>query len=186
MKPKTRYFSIIIWCLIFLFMGTVLTFPRWIKIFYPQPHSEIVFSAAYKYDIDPYLVFAIVRAESKYQTSAQSPVGARGLMQIMPDTGKWIAEQQGMQEFDPNTLHDPEVNIALGCWYLADLSREFDQRLPLVIAAYNAGRGNVAEWLLQGIWDGNPDELDKIPYEETRTYVENVLKNYEAYRAIYK
>jgi len=186
LKPSTRKrFSLIFWSFILLFVFFVATFPRWISHFYPQPHKNVVFSAAYEYDVDPYLVFAVIRAESKYQEGACSAAGARGLMQIMPDTAAWIAEQQGIAGFEAQQLHDPEVNIRFGCWYLANLSREFDGRLPLIIAAYNAGRGRVKEWVLQEQWDGEAASLQNIPYAETRSYVENVLKNYQAYRAIY-
>ena len=137
-------------------------------------------------DVDPYLVFAIIRAESKYQNTAQSSVGARGLMQIMPETGRWIAEQQGIQDFYPESLHDPETNIRLGCWYLSYLNREFNGNTPMVVAAYNAGRGKLKEWVVNGQWDGSPETIDNIPFQETRLYVKNVLKNYEAYQAIYK
>jgi len=182
---KTK-FSAIMWLSIIIFLAVVLTFPKWISLFYPEPHRNLVFSAAYEYKVDPYLVFAIIRAESKYQNGAESPAGARGLMQIMPETARWIAEQQGISDFDPDSLHDPETNIRFGCWYLADLNREFDGRTPLVVAAYNAGRGKLNEWMTEEKWDGSPNSIEKIPFRETRLYVKSVLKNYEAYQAIYK
>lgn len=177
--------SKLLWIAILVFMALLLTFPKWITYFYPQPHKEIVFTQAKEQGIDPYLVFAIMRAESKYVDTAESPVGAKGLMQIMPDTAQWIAKQRGMGAFDPDLLHDPRVNISLGCWYLADLSREFDGQLPLVVAAYNAGRGRVSEWQAAGVWNGKAETLDNIPFQETRNYVKNVLNNYEAYQIIY-
>lgn len=181
-RPKL---SKALWIVILLFMALLFTFPRWITYFYPQPHKEIVFTQAKEQGVDPYLVFAIMRAESKYEDTAESPVGAKGLMQIMPDTAQWIAKQRGMGTLDPALLHDPQVNITLGCWYLADLSKEFDGQLPLVVAAYNAGRGRVNEWRAAGIWDGRAEKLDSIPFQETRNYVKNVLGNYEAYQIIY-
>lgn len=187
MKHSTRKkLFTTLWIGIIIFLAIVLTFPKWITVFYPQPHRNIVFSAAYEFNVDPYLVFAIIRAESKYQNAARSPAGALGLMQIMPETGKWIAKQQGVENFSPDSLHNPQINIRYGCWYLADLSKEFDGRIPLVVAAYNAGRGTLKEWLVNGQWDGSPETIDKIPFEETRIYVKNVLQNYEAYQAIYK
>ena len=187
MKRKARNkYSVILWLFILLFLAVVITFPKWIIIFYPEPHRDIVFSSAYEYGVDPYLVFAIIRAESKFESSAESPVGARGLMQIMPDTARWIALQHGIENFDTAELHQPQINIDFGCWYLAKLNQEFDHGLPLVIAAYNnAGEGNVGQWKESGEWDGNPKNLDNIPFAETRKYVKNVLQNYEAYLAIY-
>ena len=185
-KKKKKRFSISLWVSILLFLLVVLSFPQWISYFYPQPHRDIVFDTAYENQVDPYLVFAIIRAESKYQPTARSPVGARGLMQIMPETAAWIAEQKGISGFEAEQLNKPALNISFGCWYLNSLNQEFEGELPLVIAAYNAGRGKVKEWRVQGIWDGDAGKIDKIPFEETRNYVKIVLKNYEAYRAIYQ
>ncbi len=181
---KKNRLSAVVWLTILLFLAIVLTFPQWITIFYPQPHRDLVFATAQEHKIDPYLVFAIIRAESKYQTTAESPVGARGLMQIMPETAEWIAQQNNIEDFKLEELHDPEINIKFGSWYIANLMQEY-QELPLAVAAYNAGRGKVGSWIEENIWDGNPEELEKIPFAETREYVRNVLKNYEAYRAIY-
>lgn len=183
-KPRGRL-SAILWILVLVFMAVIITFPKWITAFYPQPNRDIVFSEAYESNVDPYLVFAIIRAESKFQTSAESPAGARGLMQIMPETAQWIAEQQGITDYSTIDLHDPQDNIQFGCWYLSDLMREFDEQVPLVAAAYNAGRGTVRGWMDSGQWNGDPHQLDQIPFEETRQYVKNVLKNYEAYQEIY-
>ena len=186
MKPTAkRRFSKLLWMTILIFMGIVLTFPKWITVFYPLPHREIVFAMADEYHVDPYLVFAIIRAESKYQDAAKSRVGARGLMQIMPETGQWIADQMKIKDFKTDDLHDPEINIRFGCWYLNYLQTEFKNSTPLTVAAYNAGGGKVEQWLQDGQWDGDPRHMEKIPFPETQLYVKNVLHNYEAYQAIY-
>lgn len=187
MRVKAKnHVSILLWSAILLFFVAVLTFPQWITIFYPQPHQETVLAAASESQIDPWLVFAIMRAESKYQTGAQSSAGAKGLMQIMPETAAWIASKHNITDFDIEQLHDPETNIQFACWYLADLEQEFNGETPVVIAAYNAGRGTVNKWLEQDVWDGSSKNLDQMPFNETREYVANVLKNYEAYQAIYE
>ncbi len=187
MVPKGRSrFSTILWVSILLFVAVVLSFPKWITIFYPLPHQELIFSEAREHDVDPYLVFAIIRAESKYQNAAESAVGAKGLMQIMPETAYWIAEQNGIEDFKLEDLHRPEVNISFGCWYLHSLIKEFKGNVPLTVASYNAGRGKVQEWLVGETWNGDPNEIDQIPFPETRQYLKNVLKNYEAYQAIYQ
>lgn len=187
MVPKGRSrFSTILWVTILLFLAVVLSFPKWITVFYPLPHQELVFREAKEHNVDPYLVFAIIRAESKYQNAAESSVGAKGLMQIMPETANWIAEQNGIEDFTLQELHQPEVNIRFGCWYLHNLSAEFDGNVPLTVASYNAGRGKVQEWLVGGTWNGEPEDIDRIPFPETRQYTRNVLKNYEAYQAIYE
>ena len=106
-------------------------------------------------------------------------------MQIMPETAQWIAQQQGITDFDQEKLLDPETNIRFGCWYLDSLNKEFSANQPLVIAAYNAGRGKVKEWLKNDVWNGDEKQTDRIPFKETGQYVDNVLKNYVAYKAIY-
>ena len=176
----------IIWLFILVFLLIVVTFPKWITVFYPQPHKDLVINTAIENSIDPYLVFAIIRAESKYQTTAVSPLGAKGLMQIMPETAAWIAEQKGMEDFSPEMLHQPDINIQFGCWYLNSLDKQFEGRLPVIIAAYNAGRGKVGQWIAEGTWDGSFEQLDRIPFNETKIYTKNVMKNYEAYLTIYK
>lgn len=184
-RSKKNRLRVLLWSAIAIFLVVTATFPRWITIFYPRPHQDLVYSMAAQYDVDPLLVFAVIRAESKYQTWAESPRGAKGLMQIMPETAAWIADQMKITDFEAEHLHDPEMNICLGCWYLHDLQKEFKGSLPLTVAAYNAGRGRVSQWQEAGQWNGSADSLRDIPFPETREYVKNVLANYRAYHAIY-
>jgi len=174
------------WVFVILTLLTVLTFPRWITYFYPMPHRDLVISYAEEYGIDPLLVFSLIKVESRFSPQATSHRGAQGLMQLMPDTARWAAHRLAIKGFDDTKLTDPEINIRLGCWYISDLNREFNGRLPLVIAAYNAGRGNVREWLIVGIWDGSLENLDKVPFPETRKHIKRVINEYEIYRMIYK
>lgn len=181
-----RWFSISLWLLILAFVLLVITSPHWLTVLYPLPHRELVNSAADKYEVDPYLVFSIIRVESKFNHQAKSSAGATGLMQIMPQTGEWIAGKMNIKPYSEELLTQPDYNIPMGTWYLANLNDEFDQRLPLVVAAYNAGRGNVRQWLVDGQWDGTLENVENIPYGETRKYVVNVIKNYQIYQAIYR
>jgi len=181
-----RWFSISLWIIILAFVMLVVTSPHWLTMLYPLPHRELVTSVAEKYQVDPYLVFAIIRVESKFNQQAKSVAGATGLMQIMPKTGEWIAGKMGIKQYEIEMLTQPSYNIPMGTWYLGNLDHEFDQRLPLVVAAYNAGRGNVREWLVSGKWDGTLENVDDIPYGETRQYVINVIKTYQIYQAIYR
>jgi len=115
-----------------------------------------------------------------------SAKGARGLMQVMPDTGNWIAGELGIREFDPETLYDPMTNLKVGTWYLAFLRREYDGNLVLALAAYNAGRGNVSKWIGEQRWSGEEKDIDSIPFPETREYVKKVLHLYDKYREVYR
>lgn len=154
------------------------------KILYPIPNREYVFRYAADYQLDPYLVAAVIRVESRFFHQAESGSGARGLMQIMPETACWAARKLGI-EFHPEMLFDPQYNIRIGCWYLRELLDYFNGNLGVTLAAYNAGQGNVTKWLDKGNWDGSLENLDKIPFEETRNYVKRVLESYYRYQKVY-
>lgn len=156
-----------------------------LKIFYPYPHQELVSQYSREYKVDPYLVLAVIRTESRFYSHAKSKVGARGLMQIMPETGEWIAKQMKIAEYTADKLYQPPYNIPMGIWYLAYLERSFDGNLVQMLAAYNAGENKVRKWLSEGTWSGRQQDLEQIPYEETKKYVERVLFDYQIYRRIY-
>nr|PZN42183.1 MAG: lytic transglycosylase [Bacillota bacterium] len=152
---------------------------------YPFPYREEVFQAAARHGVSPYLVAAVIRQESHWQPDVVSRQGARGLMQVMPETGRWAAAQMGLGPLDPHRLFDPAVNIEVGTWYLGYLIRKFDGNLAVALAAYNGGSRHVEEWLRQGRWSGGADRLDEIPFPETRTFVRRVLRDYRRYRLLY-
>lgn len=154
----------------------VLSNQRWLwRPFYPIRYRAELVRESRRNGLDPYLVAAIVRTESGWRPSAVSTRGAIGLMQIMPETGRWVARQLGLEGFTEQWLFDPEMNLRIGCWYLAELKREFNDDQVIVLAAYNAGRGNVRQWLNSQRWDGQPENVGAIPFQETRTFVARVL-----------
>ncbi|MGB4176461.1 MAG: lytic transglycosylase domain-containing protein [Halanaerobiales bacterium] len=155
------------------------------RLLFPIEYEDLIIASAQKYQLDPSLVAAIVFVESKYIPTASSYRGAMGLMQIMPDTGVWIAEQLAIRDFEKNMLFDPVINIMFGCWYLANLKQEFNDDLVVVLAAYNAGRGNVKKWLENNIWDGCQESIENLPFAETKRYIQQVLAVYEKYKTIY-
>jgi len=182
---KRPFIKIILFLIIFLaILWLVYWSPTVQKMIYPIPHERYVFGYAAVYGLDPYLVAAVIRAESSFAHEAESGSGARGLMQIMPDTAKWAAEQMQI-DFDPEMLFKPKYNIRIGCWYLRELFNSFGGNLIVVLAAYNAGQGKVSRWLDEGLWTGSKDDLDRIPFGETRTYIKRVLNNYQRYQDIY-
>jgi len=134
--------------------------------------------------VPPALVYAIMREESGYRPKVISPVGARGLLQIMRETGARLAKRAGRASFDPDDLFDPRTNIELGSSYLGELGRTFPDRLSASIASYNAGPHVVRDW---GPKAKRPDDewVEAIPYAETQSYVKRVLRSVEAYRLIY-
>ncbi|HSN69174.1 MAG TPA: transglycosylase SLT domain-containing protein [Thermoanaerobaculia bacterium] len=128
------------------------------EFFEGMPFGSLIREKAEKYDVDPALVAAIVENESRFKPRAQSHRGARGLMQLMPRTGRWMGA---------SNLYDPEQNLDAGVKYLKYLEKRFDGNQTKIIAAYNAGEGNVLRY------GGIP------PFHETRTYVKKVKKSYQ-------
>lgn len=183
MKKKRARTRKLWWGPILLLLGLGLTYPRWITLLYPLPYYDVVLEQATAQQVDPWLVFAIMRAESRFNQQAESAAGARGLMQVMPATAAWITQKAG-DDIPEGDLYQPEFNICLGCWYLNYLQVNFTYRTPLVIAAYNAGPAQVEQWLEAGIWSGEADDLDTIPFAETRNYVKSVLRGYAAYQLL--
>lgn len=173
------------WLLPVVIITLVLTSNWFWRFFYPFGYQDMVLREARVSSLDPYLVAALIHTESRFSARAESGRGARGVMQIMPDTGKWAAERMAIPDFNPDMLFEPAINIKIGCWYLADLQREFGGNMIIALAAYNAGRGNVKRWLTENIWDGQLASVDQIPFPETRNYVINVTKSYQKYKTLY-
>ena len=153
---------------------------RTYKLLYPE---EIGVSAE-EFALDPYLVAAMIHCESSNRPAAVSPVGAVGLMQIMPDTGEWIAGKLKLTGYDPEQLKVPQYNIRLGCWYLRFVLDRYQQDRPSALAAYNAGHGNVDKWKKDPAVS-QEGQLKNIPFAETEQYVEKVQRAYEKYKTLY-
>jgi len=179
-----RIFYLAIFLLIlYLFITRANYLARFV---YPLHYGEIISAEAQKNELEPLLVAAVVWVESGFNKEAQSSKGALGLMQIMPETGFWVAEQIGMEDFTEEKLYDPLVNITIGTWYLRDLFRQFDGNRYAALAAYNGGRGHVSRWLHSGLWDGSRESLGNIPFPETRSFVLRVEQTYRRYQQIYQ
>ena len=154
------------------------------EAYYPLGWRSELHDAASRAAIDPYLVAAVVREESSYNAQARSRVGARGLMQLMPDTARPMARQRGMPFNDGALLDEPSANLTLGTAHLAGLLKEFgDPRLA--VAAYNAGATPVRQW-----WKTRPSDdvevwVELIPFTETRGFVRRVMLAWEEYRRLY-
>jgi soluble lytic murein transglycosylase len=152
---------------------------------WPTAFDRAVERAARASGIEPALVFAIMREESGYQPDALSVVGARGLTQIMPDTGRRLASDLGAASFDPRELFVPERNLELGAFYLSQLLQRFEGRASAAIASYNAGPEAVARWLAAGAGVEDDEWVEGIPYDQTRSYVKRVLRSLHVYRTLY-
>jgi len=152
---------------------------------FPKAFEAEVKKYTREFSVPPELVWAIMRAESQYRKDAISPVGAMGLMQIMPSTGLRVAHLLNDKLFEPRRLLEAETAIKIGSRYLQRLLRKFENNVALAAAAYNAGPHRVQTWL-GGFGQLDLDEfIDHIPFLETRNYVKKVLGNYFAYSQIY-
>ncbi len=154
------------------------------QLSYPQPYSATVRAAAKEFGVDPLLVWSVMRAESRYDAEALSSVGARGLMQVMPPTQTYIAEQL-KEDIPPGAAFIPETNIRMGAWYLHYLLQYFKGDQELTIAAYNGGPGSVDTWLKDPLVSSREDLIRWIGFGQTREYLERVSLNYQMYRALY-
>ncbi len=181
LKRRLRQITfILILCLVF---GAVLVRVG-TSILYPLEHEVLINKYAEKYDIDPLLVASIINVESSFREEALSSRNAKGLMQISDITAEWAYEY--LEHTKNQDLFDPNINIEIGCWLLSRLLDDFgDDNLELVLAAYNAGSGNVKSWLGDSECSSNGLTLDYIPFKETKNYLTKVKKNVEIYRFLY-
>lgn len=152
---------------------------------YPVAYADLIAQYAEAYELDPFLVQSIMRCESSNEPTAISDAGAVGLMQIMPDTGIWIAHKLELDDvYSQDLLYDPEISIEFGCWYLHFLSSRFNGNTKQMIAAYNAGHGSVEDWLSDPRFS-TQGELVTIPFEQTARYYDRVTTAYENYTTLY-
>jgi soluble lytic murein transglycosylase len=155
------------------------------KILYPLGALERLSTSDLE-NLDPLFVGALIMAESAWNPRAFSRVGARGLMQLMPDTGRRVAQSLGVAVSFDDQLFDPTLNLRLGVTYLGELSRRFEGRLPLILASYNAGEEQVSAWWSKRAGDDIEEFIANIPFRETRRYVQQVYVNYAEYQRIYR
>jgi soluble lytic murein transglycosylase len=154
---------------------------------YPLGHVEAVRQYATPRGLDPYLVLALIREESAFAPQAVSRTGARGLMQLMPQTADLTVREHrlGLGPVSPGALETPAVNIQIGTNHLADLLQDFGGNLILTVASYNAGKQPVQRWMQRFGFADEVEFVEDIPFTETRNYVKRVLGSYERYKVLY-
>ena len=153
------------------------------EFFHPLDFEELILRYSEEHDLDPFFVMAVIRTESSFNPEAVSPVGARGLMQIMPDTAVDLAARMGINHRE-EYLFLPAYNIRMGTFYLRRLLDYFGEQ-DTALAAYNGGWGNVSNWLQDPQFSLDGRTLHHIPFTETRNYVERVNQYMEIYRELY-
>ena len=152
---------------------------------YPTAYRDLVEPYAAAYGLDPSLVMAVIRTESRFDPAARSAAGALGLMQMTESTFEWVQWREKVEDPLPfESLTDPETSIRYGCATLALLKEMFENE-QTALAAYNAGMGNVRKWLADERYSDDGVTLKEIPFAETRQYVPKVIEAQKQYRALY-
>lgn len=178
-KKQIRFIILIVVALLLLQSGNIF------RLFFPAEYIDFIRQYSEEYEVEPYLIMAVIKAESNFRRDAVSHKEARGLMQLTPETAFWLAEKLGMKDFREEEIHNPKTNIRLGCYYLAYLGTMYDGNLKCALAAYNAGNGTVDRWLCDIRYSKDGVSLSKIPYRETEQYVNKVLNYRNVYRILY-
>lgn len=153
---------------------------------YPTKYSEYVEKYSEENELDKYLVYAIIKVESNFNPNVKSNADARGLMQLLEETAVERSNAIEGEEIEAYDLYDPETNIKLGTSYFAYLMGLYDDNMILAIIAYNAGLGNVEQWIKDGVIKSDGTDIENIPYKETENYVRKILRDYQMYLKLYE
>jgi soluble lytic murein transglycosylase len=158
---------------------------RLIRVAFPFPYRELVRREAAEWGLDPIVMAAIIRQESAFRANIVSHAGAIGLMQVMPPTGAQLARAHGPAGFRAANLTAPEVNLHLGAAFFVEMSARYDNDLPVVLSAYNAGPTRATRWRRYPEVSDPLRFTERIPFVETRGYVKNVRRNLGLYEVLY-
>ena len=187
MKKTIKFLiMLIIFLLLYFILFKVVKIDETImKKIYPLKYSEYVEKYAEEYNIDKYLVYAIIKAESNFEEEAKSTSNAIGLMQIMEATAFETANKIDL-DVSEEDLFNPELNIKIGLKYFTSLLEKYNNNYNLAIIAYNAGIGNVDKWIKEGVIKLDGSDIENVPFKETNNYVRKILRDYEIYKELYK
>ena len=180
-KRKKRQRTV--WMFIILIIGIILIInikEQMMKNLYKKEYSEYVEKYSKEYDVDADLIYAIIKAESNFESKAVSNQNAQGLMQLMYSTAEEIAESIDLELTEEN-IFEPEINIQLGTKYISKLLEKYEC-IEVALAAYNAGSGNVDKWIKNGTIKSDGSDIEKIPYKETNSYVRKIMRDYKIYK----
>ena len=176
---------VIILAIIFILLKIVRLQDIILKQIYPIKYQEYVEKYSEEYEVDKYIIYAIIKAESNFDTNVQSQKGAKGLMQLMEDTAEEMANTVQVEILSEEDLFDAEKNVNLGIAYYAYLLEYYNRSTTLALTAYNAGMGNTDSWISEGIIKEDGENIENIPYTETNNYVRKILNNYQMYLKLY-
>ncbi len=169
------------------FLGISYGVDRFQRETHPLKYHQYIMQYSKEYGLDSFLVYAFIKTESGFDEKAESYLGARGLMQIMPETFEWIRyrlDEENDPEISFDSMYEAKTNIRYGCYLLKYLSDEFGGGLTEIAAAYHAGNGSVSAWLENSEYSEN-GKLIKIPKSDTAHYVDKISNAYEVYCKLY-
>ncbi len=176
---------VIIIAAVVVFLSLRLAHIRFMKKLYPRPYSSIVIKEAKENNIDPNLVYSVIKQESKFDPDVKSKAGAIGLMQLMPSTFEWLQKKESKRPLlASNSLYNPDVNIHYGCRFLSMLLKKYGS-IKTALCAYNAGQRRVDTWLEDKSLSKDGKNLANVPFPETRNYANAVEENYSQYQGLY-
>lgn len=189
-KPRTKALITVVIILLIvavLMLAAVIGTDKYLHYSYPKSYMDYVTRYSAEYKLDEYMVYAFIKTESSFNPDATSDLGARGLMQIMPETFDWIRyklDEENDPEISFDSMFTPAVNIRYGCFLLSYLSDEFDGDITKIAAAYHAGAGSVFNWIEDDRYciDG---KLVEIPVPDTAHYVDKIISAYNMYCKLY-
>ena len=186
-KKSNGWLGLLIFLVALAFIAAAgyYAYQEWIIAEHPMEYTEYVERYSREFGLDKYLVYAIIKTESSYDSSSVSNVGARGLMQIMEDSFDWVKFKLGDEDTEYSDMFDPEQNIRYGCYLMGYLYDEFGN-IEAAAAAYHAGRGAVNSWLEDPAYSSDGVHLDVIPISDTAHYVNKITKALETYKELYQ
>lgn len=182
---KRMLIFIIILAIIFVLFRIVKVQDIVLKKIYPITYQEYVEKYSRQNDIDEYMIYAIIKAESNFKPEVKSGSDAIGLMQLLEETATEISNSIENQTVTEEDLYEPETNIKLGVSYYAYLLKHYKGNNILALTAYNAGMGNVDTWIQTGVIQSDGSDIENIPYKETNNYVRKILRDYQIYLNLY-
>ncbi len=180
---KLVIFIVLIIIIVFVLFDVVKIQNIILKKIYPREYSEYVNKYSNECGVDDNLIYAIIKAESNFNEEAESHKSAKGLMQLMSSTAQDVAKDMNLSYIEED-LSKPEVNIKLGVNYISTLINKYND-IGLALAAYNAGSGNVDNWIKVGTLKKDGSNIENIPYKETNNYVRKILRDYKIYKKLY-
>lgn len=179
---KLIFFLIVLIIIVYVLFDVINIQDIILKKIYPKEYFNYVEKYSKEYEVDENLIYATIKAESNFNTNAISSVKAKGLMQLMDSTAEDLLEDVELNK--EINLFNPDINIKLGTKYLSGLIQKYNC-IELALAAYNAGSGNVDNWIKKGTLKNDGSNIENIPYKETNNYVRKILRDYKIYQQLY-